>query len=66
MEKEGKQNADVLKRWGLKKSKDKGRKVYQIPADKNKVLWISDIHIPNHNEQALVAALEYGINNKAN
>lgn len=62
----GKQNADVLKRWGLQKSKAKGRRVYQIPSDKDKVLWISDIHIPNHDEQALVTALEYGKNNKAN
>lgn len=61
-----KQNADVLKRWGLQKSKAKGKKVYQIPADKDKVLWISDIHIPNHDETALTTALEYGLANKAN
>lgn len=61
-----KQNADLLKRWGLQKSKAKGKKVYQIPADKDKVLWISDIHIPNHDETALTTALEYGLANKAN
>ena len=61
-----KQNADVLKRWGLQKSKAKGKKFYQIPADKDKVLWISDIHIPNHDETALTTALEYGLANKAN
>ena len=62
----GKQNSDVLKKWGLIKSKAKERKTFQIPKDRNKVLWISDIHIPNHDEVALSTALEYGLTNKAN
>jgi predicted phosphodiesterase len=61
-----KQNQDILKRWGLQKSKGNKRKVFQIPAEYDRVLWISDIHIPNHDEEALTAALEYGIDHKAN
>jgi predicted phosphodiesterase len=63
---QAKQSPDVLKRWGLQKSKGNKRKTFQIPAEHDRVLWISDIHIPNHDEEALTAALEYGIENKAN
>jgi hypothetical protein len=61
-----KQNKDLLQKWGIQKTKAKGKKVYQIPAENNRILWISDIHIPNHDEQALTTALEYGLDNKAN
>lgn len=64
--KNSKQNADVLKKWGLQKTKAAGRKTYQIPIEYDKVLWISDIHIPNHDEVALTTALEFGLTNKAN
>lgn len=66
MTEKAKQNKDILQKWGLQKTKAKGRKVYQIPAENNRILWISDIHIPNHDEEALTTALEYGIENKAN
>lgn len=66
MEKEAKRTDDVLKRWGLKKSSGKKKITYRIPAQYNKVLWISDIHFPNHDEEALTCALEYGLNNQAN
>ena len=62
----GKQSSDVLKKWGLQKSKAKERKTFQIPKDRDKVLWISDIHIPNHDELALSTALEYGLKEQAN
>jgi len=62
----GKQSSDVLRKWGLQKSKAKERKVFQIPKDKNRVLWISDIHIPNHDELALSTALEFGLKEQAN
>ena len=61
-----KQNTDVLKRWGLQKSKGNKRKTFQIPSEYDRVLWISDIHFPNHDEEALTAALNYGLEHKAN
>ena len=66
MEKEGKQNMDVLKRWGLKKGSGKKKITYRIPVEYDRVLWISDIHFPNHDEVALSCALEYGLDAKAN
>lgn len=57
---------DVLKKWGLQKSKATGKKSFQIPDQYDRVLWISDIHIPNHDEVALSTALEYGLEHKAN
>lgn len=56
----------ILQRWGIKKGKAQRRKVYQIPAERDRILWISDIHFPNHDEQALTVALEYGLDNNAN
>lgn len=62
----GKQNPDVLKRWGLIKSKVQKKETYKIPTEYNRILWISDIHFPNHDEEALSLALEYGLMHKAN
>lgn len=46
----------------------KGRKNelkhYKLPTSINKVLLISDVHAPYHDEVALTAALQYGINEK--
>lgn len=64
--KKGERNPDVLKKWGLQKTRATGRKTFQIPAENDKILWISDIHIPNHDEVALTTALEYGLKHKAN
>lgn len=63
---EAKQNDDVMKRWGLKKGDGKQPSAYRIPSNFNKHLWISDIHIPFHDERALTTALEYGLKHGAN
>jgi len=34
---------------------------YYLPKDRHKVLIISDIHLPYHDDKALFAALEYGL-----
>lgn len=59
-------NKEVLNKWGIKKTRAEGRKTFQIPSQYNRVLWISDIHIPNHDELALTTALEYGLSRDAN
>lgn len=59
-------SAEALTRWGLKKTRGRKRETYQIPAAHDRVLWLSDLHIPNHDEQALVVALEYGKKKQAN
>lgn len=61
-----KRNAEVLEKWGLTRSKAKGRKIYQIPEKYNRVCWISDLHIPNHDTIAVTTALEYAKEHKAN
>jgi predicted phosphodiesterase len=66
MESVAKQNKAVLEKWGISKTKAKGKKSYQIPSQYDRILWISDIHIPNHDEVALSTALEYGLSHKAN
>ena len=56
----------IYNRWSIPKSKAKGRKIYQIPAEYDRVLWISDIHFPNHDVLALSTALDYGLDKDAN
>lgn len=53
-------------RWALRKSRGRRRTVFQIPAHHDRVLWVSDIHFPNHDERALTLALEYGLAEGAN
>lgn len=57
---------EVNQRWGLQKTKAKGKKVYQIPEKYDRICWISDLHIPNHDVQAVSAALDYAYEHKAN
>jgi predicted phosphodiesterase len=57
---------EMKEKYGLKKSKSKGRKVYQIPVKYNRVCWISDLHIPNHDSEAITTALNYAKANDAN
>lgn len=59
-------SAAARTRWGLRRSEGPRREVFRIPADRDRVLWISDLHIPNHDERALVLALEYGLHKDAN
>lgn len=61
-----KQDETILKRWSMPKSKAPSKRTYQIPSKYNRVLWISDIHFPNHDVKALTTALEYGIEHEAN
>jgi predicted phosphodiesterase len=61
-----KPNKDILKKWGLIKGKSTKKETYKIPPQYNQILWISDIHFPNHDEEALSTALEYGLEHKAN
>ena len=37
-----------------------------LPSRCTEILWLSDIHIPNHDVDALTIALNYGIENKVN
>lgn len=60
------QESTYKARWALKKSRGRKRSVFQIPAKHDRVLWISDIHFPNHDEKALTVALEYGLAEGAN
>lgn len=63
------QNIDkskVRKGYCLPKSKAERRKDYILPSRWDNILWLSDIHIPNHNEQALQLAINYGVQNKVN
>jgi predicted phosphodiesterase len=50
--------------FSLPISKGKEREFVRI--DENNILWISDIHIPNQNNQAIELAIEDGIKEKIN
>ncbi len=60
-------NSDKSKqRIGFCVPKTKAKKVrpYNLPAQYKNILWLSDIHVPNHDEKAVQLALEYGFQNK--
>jgi predicted phosphodiesterase len=42
------------------------QKAFKIPTGNNRILILSDIHLPYHDEQALSLALEWGYNKKPN
>ncbi len=44
----------------------KNREFVDLPISSNKILWLSDIHIPNQDNEALSLAIEYGVKNKIN
>ena len=46
--------------FGLNYSRCKDREFYNLPISSNNILWLSDIHFPNHDIKALTAALNYG------
>jgi predicted phosphodiesterase len=54
------------KGYCIPKSKAKKSAPYNLPQEFNNILWLSDIHIPNHNEKALQLSIEYGIANNIN
>lgn len=57
---------DRINPFGLNYSKAKERQFVTIPTAYNNILWLSDIHFPNHDIKALTSALNYGIENKIN
>jgi predicted phosphodiesterase len=48
------------------KSKCEKRRFYKISNEFNNILWISDIHFPNQDNEAVGLALDYGKKNKIN
>jgi len=58
-----KEHIDYLAKLKEELPKGETEKVepYYLPKDRHKVLIISDIHLPYHDDKALFAALEYGL-----
>lgn len=52
--------------FGLPEAIELKEKTYRLPKVNNRILWVSDIHFPNHDQQALTVALKYGKDNDAN
>jgi predicted phosphodiesterase len=50
--------------FGIAESKGSKRKFIYLPEAIKNVLILSDIHFPNHDKEALEAALQYGLDNK--
>jgi predicted phosphodiesterase len=50
----------------LPKSEKENKQTYVFPTQCNKILIISDIHAPYHDEQAIELALNYGVEQGAN
>ena len=46
--------------YGLPESLPVKESFYRIPKVNNRILWMSDIHFPNHDQQALTVAIDYG------
>jgi predicted phosphodiesterase len=47
-------------------SQAKRSRDYSLPQKNDNILWLSDIHIPNHDEEAVNIALNYGLKKKVN
>ena len=58
------QMAKVKERLEIPKARQSSRQPYILPKAQNKVLIISDLHVPFHDEKALMLALEFGKKNK--
>lgn len=52
--------------YSLPKSYAEKPKVFSLPLAHNNILFISDLHIPYHDIQALSVAIKYGIENNIN
>lgn len=50
----------------LPPSKIKSRQFVDLPVSSNNILWLSDIHIPNQDNDAIKLAIEYGAKQKVN
>lgn len=51
---------------GIPKSDYDTTPVFKIPKGNNRILLLSDIHLPYHDEQALSIAIEYGMKHQPN
>lgn len=54
---------NIETQFNLPKSIGKERNFFKLPNEITNVLWLSDIHFPNHDEEALRNALIYGKEN---
>jgi predicted phosphodiesterase len=50
----------------LPPSRMTNREFVDLPTSSNNILWMSDIHIPNQDNEALKLAIDYGVKNKIN
>jgi predicted phosphodiesterase len=50
----------------LPPSRMTNREFVDLPVSSNNILWMSDIHIPNQDNEALKLAIDYGVKNKIN
>jgi len=50
----------------IPKSFKSGPNIFTLPSDANNILVLSDIHFPYHDEDALAAAIQYGIDEQVN
>lgn len=65
----GKQNSikyTIVHTPDLPPSKIKHRHFVDLPVSSNNILWMSDLHIPNQDNDAIKLAIEYGIKQKVN
>lgn len=53
-------------KFGLPKSEVVKKEPYKVPTRNNKVLVISDLHIPYHDEEALETAIKFGLEKEVN
>jgi len=53
-----------VEQYTLPESRAKERAFYRI--ERNNILWLSDIHIPNQNNEAIELAVQYGIERNVN
>lgn len=52
--------------YGLPDASEVKESFYRIPKVNNRILWLSDIHFPNQDNEALSVAIKYGKDNDAN
>lgn len=52
--------------YKLPPSKCKTREFIKLPVSSNNILWLSDIHIPNQDNEAIELATDYGVRKKVN
>lgn len=63
---EGDKKYATHKGYCIPKSKAKKTTPYNLPAQYNNILWLSDIHAPNHHQEALELAINYGKKHQIN